>query len=107
MENGFFLFKQKIITTLRTSKIYNDTKMKGTKVNKTRQRKMPTRLMAQQSASAHATERIKVNGGWGQDEISQLIKHLHLGKTISIPYKFYGSFQNILIVFMFKLFIAI
>ena len=47
----------------RTKKNYNDTKVKDTMVNKTRQQKFTTRLIAHQSAPAYATEKIKVNGG--------------------------------------------
>ena len=43
-----------------------DMKIKSTRDNKTTQQKLPTRLIAHQSASAHATLRIKVNGVKGR-----------------------------------------
>ena len=66
-----------ILQQLGLIKITIIQKLKVQGFLKTRQQKLPTRLIAHQSASAHATERIKVKWGWGWNEITQLMKHLH------------------------------
>ena len=60
-----------------------------------------------QTTSAHTTKRIKMEWGWGRLRSVTMVNHLRLSETTSISDEIDGCNQNFLVIFKFKLFIAI